>query len=169
MRRRRVGRHPRQNSEHLAKYKILVHKDKFQKFRKTLLASLHLWFESFVPDDAKQSADIYQGPPDVAPLYSDDNSGGEETYLSASVNTAMSYASVLSDWTFTDKSSPPGDNSTGTENSKLPSKLPTWADRVQGSSTRISCSDHSYNYYPLPDNFRGRIDLRSSFESSGSR
>jgi hypothetical protein len=112
------------NSEHLGKYKILVHKDAFQKVRKTLLASLHSWFESHVPDDAKPSADTYPGPPEVAPLYSDENSSGEETYLSASVNTAMSYASVLSDWTFTDKSSPPDDNSTGTAISKSPSTVP---------------------------------------------
>jgi hypothetical protein len=124
------------NSEHLGKYKILVHKDEFQKVRKTLLASLHSWFESHVPDDAKPSADTYPGPPEVAPLYSDENSSGEETYLSASVNSAMSYASVLSDWTFTDKSSPPDDNSTGTANSKSPPTVPTWSDRVQGLSTK---------------------------------
>jgi hypothetical protein len=94
------------NSEHLGKYKILVYKDEYQKVRKTLLASLHSWFESHVLDDVKPSADTYPGPPDFALLYSDKNSSREETHLSASVNTAMSYASALSDWTFMEKSSP---------------------------------------------------------------
>ena len=88
------------NSKHLGKHKILVHKAKFHKVRKTLLETLPSWFESHVPDDAKSSANIYPGPPEVAPFYSDENSSGEETYLSASVNTAKSHASALSDWTF---------------------------------------------------------------------
>ncbi|KAI2503124.1 hypothetical protein MHU86_11315 [Fragilaria crotonensis] len=88
-------------AEHLGKHKVLVHKDDFQKVRKILLESLSQWYNSHVPDDAKPAANLYDGPPEVASIYSDGNSSGEATYLSASVNTAMSYASALSDWTFT--------------------------------------------------------------------
>ena len=60
------------------------------------MSELHEWYEVHVPADAKLINDRYNDLPEVAPLYSDKYSSGEGTYMSSSVNTAMSYTTT---WT----------------------------------------------------------------------
>jgi hypothetical protein len=73
------------NTEYLGKYKVLVNKAKFHQVRKTLLASLNTWYNMHVPEDAKQSSEMYSGKPEVAPLHTDGLSSGDGTYMSSSV------------------------------------------------------------------------------------
>jgi hypothetical protein len=149
------------NADHLGKHKVLVHKNDFQNARKILLTSLHNWYESHVPDDAKPTLSRYPGPPEVAPLYSDGNSSGDVTYHSASVNTAMSYSSALSDWTFTEKSD---DDSTGNATPAAPS----WADRVQGfsSSSSKKSADRTNPTVTTPSQITTDEELISDLASS---
>ena len=58
------------------------------------------WYEEFVPDDAKtEITRKFLYTPEVAPLMSDGYSSGSDGYMTASINTAMSYASVVSNLT----------------------------------------------------------------------
>jgi hypothetical protein len=83
----------------LGKYRVLVHKDDFHSARKSLQFGLQKWYVENVPEDAKPRSNRFPGDPEVAPIMSDGDSSGEDTYYSTSVNTAMSYDSVSSDIT----------------------------------------------------------------------
>jgi hypothetical protein len=113
----------------LGKYRILVHKDDFQSARKSLQFGLQQWYVECVPDDAKPRTNRFPGDPEVAPIMSDGDSSGEDSYYSTSVNTAMSYDSVSSDIT-TDLSQKTSDTNTGVDQSTTTS----WAGKVKSGA-----------------------------------
>ncbi|KAI2495318.1 hypothetical protein MHU86_19217 [Fragilaria crotonensis] len=149
------------NTDYLGKHKVLVNKEDFQRVRKTLQASINTWYESHVPDDAKQSSRIYSGIPEVAPLNSDGFSSGNGTYLSASVNTAMSYDSAVPDWTFANTT----DESETTSQTNQSKQL-SWAERVKGSN--LNTKPFSENNSTTPTSAAITIDdeLLSDLASS---
>ena len=108
----------------LGKYRILVHKDDFHSARKSLQFGLKQWYADSVPEDAKPRTNRFPGEPEVAPIMSDGDSSGEDSYYSTSVNTAMSYDSVSSDITndFSQQT---------TEASKGDQSNSTWAEKVK--------------------------------------
>jgi hypothetical protein len=79
------------------RHKVLVPKEEFGKVSKCLMANLNAWYEVHVSEDAKQINGHLPGAPAVASLFTDGCSSGEETYMSSSINTAMSYMSTISD------------------------------------------------------------------------
>ena len=78
-------------------YRLLVNSSEFANVRKYLLKYLMPLYEQYVEPDARPNPQRYAGPPQVSPLESDEYSQGEESYMTISVNTAMSYALALSD------------------------------------------------------------------------
>ena len=102
------------------------------------------WYEEYVEPDAKAPENRYPGPPEVSPIESDGISQGDHTYLSISINTAMSINSNISN------DSPPSfifpkDQQSTTDESTLGGSQAnssnigrTWADKVRGSRTYSS-------------------------------
>ena len=86
---------PSQKVESDGKFRVLVKKENFYKVRSEISKKLPKWYEEHVPEDAKRSK-IFPSPPEVAPLASDGYDSGSDGYMTASINTAMSYASVAS-------------------------------------------------------------------------
>ena len=111
----------------LGKYRILVHKDDFHSARKSLQFGLQQWYVECVPEDARPSPHRFPGEPEVAPIMSDGDSSGEDSYYSTSVNTAMSYDSVSSDIT-NDFSQKTNDESKGDQSNT------SWAAKVKSGS-----------------------------------
>ena len=86
---------PSQKVESDGKFRVLVKKENFYKVRSEISKNLPKWYEDHVPEDAKR-VKKFLSPPEVAPLASDGYSSGSDGYMTASINTAMSYASVVS-------------------------------------------------------------------------
>ena len=101
------------------KYRLPVHKDDFRAIRRTLQANLLTWCETHVQCDLERVSRQYSGKsPEVAPINADDYSSGEDTYMTDSINTALSYESVLSELT---------NNDSQASESKYPRAPTTWA------------------------------------------
>ncbi|KAI2503137.1 hypothetical protein MHU86_11328 [Fragilaria crotonensis] len=74
------------------KYRVQVQKTEFQSARKTLMKELPSLYETEVPPDGKATTSKYNGPPEVATIFSDGySSSSDGSYMSASIATAMSY------------------------------------------------------------------------------
>jgi hypothetical protein len=86
---------PSQKVESDGKFRVLVKKENFYKVRSEISKNLPKWYEEHVPEDAKRMK-TFPFPPEVAPLASDGYDSGSDGYMTASINTAMSYASVAS-------------------------------------------------------------------------
>jgi hypothetical protein len=78
------------------KYKVLVHQKDYHRVRDYLKDVIPMWYNDFVEPDAKAPEHRYPGPPEVSPIDSDNSSQGDQTYMTISVNTAMSFGSNLS-------------------------------------------------------------------------
>jgi hypothetical protein len=98
------------------------------------MQNLPAWYGKHVESDAKQLNKKFIDVPTVAPISLDDLSSGEGTYMSASVNTAMSYDTTISDdflnstiLNIIDTSENPLSNIVGQQH--------TWAQRVRRGST----------------------------------
>ena len=90
---------PCQTVEIDGKFRAQVRKEDFYKVRSDLAKRVPQWYEELVPDDAKREMCKFPGPPEVAPLASDGYSSGSDGYMTASIATAMSYASAVSNLT----------------------------------------------------------------------
>ena len=89
-----------QSVESDGKFRVQVRKEFFYKVRSQLSKRLPEWYKEFVPDDAKKEITRkFLYTPEVAPLMSDGYSSGSDGYMTASINTATSYASVVSNLT----------------------------------------------------------------------
>ena len=82
---------PAPSVEKDGKYRVQVHKSDFYKVRKILIDKLETVYQDEVPPDGKETTNRYQGKPSVAPIFSDERSSSEGSYMSASIATAMSY------------------------------------------------------------------------------
>ena len=78
-------------------YKVSVHEKDFQRIRKHLQQHLKSWYATHVTVDAQNSEGAFVGSPEVAPISSDNYSDGEQSYMTVSINAAMSLVSLLSD------------------------------------------------------------------------
>lgn len=126
------------------RYKVLVHQKNYHKVRDYLKQAIPEWYEEHVEPDAKAPEYRYPGPPEVSPIESDGISQGDQTYLSISINTAMSISSNISN------DSPPSfiypkDHQSATDDSTLGGSQAnssiigkTWADKVRGFRTYSS-------------------------------
>lgn len=126
------------------KYKVLVHQKNYHQVRNHLKEVIPKWYQEYVEPDAKAPEHRYPGPPEVSPIESDGLSQGENTYLTISINTAMSIGSNISN------ESPPSfiypkDHHSATDESTLGGSQAnssnigkTWADKVRGSRTYSS-------------------------------
>jgi hypothetical protein len=126
------------------KYKVLVHQKNYHQVRTYLKDVVPKWYEEYVEPDAKAPDNRYPGQPEVSPIESDGISQGDHTYMTVSINTAMSISSNISN------NSPPSfiypkDQQSTTDESTLGGSQATssnigrsWADKVRGS--RISSS-----------------------------
>jgi hypothetical protein len=63
------------------RHKIMVNKDNFYSVRKEIMSKLPEWYEAHVPEDAKAVNRQFPDPPEVAPLFSDGYSSGDNTYM----------------------------------------------------------------------------------------
>ena len=129
-----------------SKYRVQVTKEAFRKTRNHLMAKLSSWWDEHVPEDAKQIAAKFPGTPEVAPIKADGYSSGEGTYMSSSINTAMSYTRELSDLTNT--TSHTGPSASNSIANQLPRASPNWAARIQEaiekkSPANVSIPSHS--------------------------
>ena len=77
------------------KFRVQVRKDDFYRVRSELAKRVPTWYEELVPEDAKREMRKFPCSPEVAPLNSDGYSSGSDGYMTASIATAMSYASVV--------------------------------------------------------------------------
>ena len=88
-----------QSVESDGKFRVQVKKEDFYRVRSAIAKNLPQWFEEHVPEDAKREMRKFPYAPEVAPLMSDGYSSGSDGYMTASINTAMSYTSVVSQLT----------------------------------------------------------------------
>jgi hypothetical protein len=109
---------PTKHVEELGRYKVLVVEKDFQSVRNHMKKYLLPWYEQYVEPDALNPEYKFSGPPTVAQIDADDYSDDEDSYMTVSVNTAMSMASVLSDDTTVDPVIP----------SAVGITSPNWAD-----------------------------------------
>ena len=126
------------------KYKVLVHQKSYHRVRNHLKEVIPKWYDEFVEPDAKAPESRYPGPPEVSPIESDGDSQGDQTYMTISVKTAMSFGSNLSNESppiyvypkeqhaFTDASTIGGSQATSSINGR------SWADTARGSRTMSS-------------------------------
>jgi hypothetical protein len=75
------------------KYKVLAHQKNYHRVRDHLKEVIPKWYDEFVEPDAKAPEYRYPGPPGVSPIKSDNDSQGDQTHMSISINTAMSRSS----------------------------------------------------------------------------
>jgi hypothetical protein len=113
----------------LGQYKVLVTEKDFKKVREHFQKYLIPWYDQYVEPDARNPESRYPGPPAVASIDADDYSEDEKSYMTVSVNTALSMTSVLSD-----DSSP--------ESSGIPAHVAPrkWADVASDMSNHSSSS-----------------------------
>ncbi len=78
------------------RYKILVHQKDYHRVREHLKEVLTHWYDTYVEPDAKVPDTRYPGKPEVSPIESDGFSQGNNTYMTVSINTAMSISSAVS-------------------------------------------------------------------------
>jgi hypothetical protein len=117
------------------RHKVLVTKKEFHAARTQLMQKLPEWFDAHVESDAKQLNKKFLDPPTVAPIALDNISNGEGTYMSASVNTMMSYDTKSSDEFLNDTVLNIIDTSE-TPLSRIFGQHQSWAERVnKGSNT----------------------------------
>jgi hypothetical protein len=121
-------------------YRLLVNSSEFENARKYLLKYLTPLYEQYVEPDTRPNPQRYAGPPQVSPLDSDDYSQGEQSYMTISVNTALSYASALSD----EENSLP-DDVTATNSGSTPPipktvPKPSWAEAASRRSSAATSS-----------------------------
>ena len=111
-----------------------MHKDDFFSVRRTLQENLTKWCETFVLDDVERLGSKYSGSPEVSTIEADGYSSGEGTYMTESVQTAMSFDSATSDLTNTD-------SLLGATQPASALQAPAnWAQRIQAS---LKQGDHN--------------------------
>ena len=88
-----------QSVESDGKFRVQAKKEDFYRVRSAISKNLPQWFEEHVPEDAKREMRRFPFAPEVAPLMSDGYSSGSDGYMTASINTAMSYTSAVSQLT----------------------------------------------------------------------
>jgi hypothetical protein len=93
---------PTKHADSLGQYKVSVLEKDFQRVREHFQKYLQAWYDQYVEPDAQNPEHKFQGPPIVAPIEADDYSDDDQSYMTVSINTAMSLASVLSDETTTE-------------------------------------------------------------------
>jgi hypothetical protein len=143
---------PTKHTEELGRYKVLVTEKDFQSVRNHMKKYLLPWYEQYVEPDALNPEFKYPGVPTVAQIDADDYSDDEDSYMTVSVNTAMSVASALSEDT--------------NEEPDIPAAVgcdsPSWAnvasDESQVSRNNIGTSPQGSN--------RTDADLTSALSSS---
>jgi hypothetical protein len=127
-----------------AKYKVLVHQKNYHRVRNHLKEVIPKWYEEYVEPDAKAPEYRYPGPPEVSPIESDGISQGVHTYLSISINTAMSINSNISNdsppsFVFSkDQQSTTDESTLGGSQANSSNIGRTWVDKVRGSRTYSS-------------------------------
>ena len=84
-------------TRHQGQYKVSVQEKDFTRVRKHLQVNLSSWYKTHVTADAQNPEGTFSGLPEVAPISSDDYSDGEQSYMTVSINAAMSLVSLLSD------------------------------------------------------------------------
>ena len=109
----------------LGQYKVSVAEKDFQRIRMHLKKYIQPWYDQFVEPDARNPESKFPGPPIVASIEADDYSEDEQSYMTVSVNTALSLVTVLSDETIPD--APAGIPKTVTQHRN-------WADVASDSS-----------------------------------
>jgi hypothetical protein len=135
------------------KNKVLVHQKNYHQVRQYLKEAIPKWYDNYVEPDAKAPEYRYAGPPEVSPIESDGISQGENTYMSISINTAMSINSNISTdspptliypkhpQTSTDESSLGGSQANSSNIGR------SWAEKIRGpctySSSNPTSSDES--------------------------
>lgn len=130
-----IDKRPTSKTLNDGRHKVLVTKKEFHAARTHLMQRLPEWFDAHVESDAKQLNKKFLDPPAVAPIALDNISNGEGTYVSASVNTMMSYDTRTSDEFFNDTVLNIIDTSE-TPLSRIFGQHQSWAERVnKGSNT----------------------------------
>jgi hypothetical protein len=146
------------------KFRMLVKQQDFHRVRNILIENLSQWISDYIASDAQPQPGRFPGYPEVAPLFSDVLSNGNNSYMATSVNTMMSYnENEFEEYSKfrspVRKSSNKPSSSQWRENpttlSPLASNFTTWADRVtQQSPPQVSASN-------TPLNSEGEVMARS--------
>jgi hypothetical protein len=129
-----IDMHPTSKTKDDGRHKVLVHKKQFHAVRATLMKKIPEWFDTHVEADAKRLNEKFPAAPEVAPISLDDISNGDGTYMSASVNSVMSYDTTKSDEFLNDTVLNIIDTS-DKPLSRIVGQQPTWAQRVRRSSS----------------------------------
>jgi hypothetical protein len=106
-------------------YKVSVQEPDFTRVRQHLAQNLTDWYDTHVTADAQNREGMFSGPPTVAPITSDDYSDDEQSYMTVSINAAMSLVSILSD--DDDKTGTTNGANTKSSNAQpIPSSISAW-------------------------------------------
>jgi hypothetical protein len=123
----------------MGQYKVSVLEKDFTRVRQYLARNLPEWYNTHVTQDGRNPEGQFTGEPSVAPIAADEYSDDEHSYMSVSINTAMSLVSVLSD-----EEEKPKDTT------QVPSSISGWSTPSGAtiasntpSASQISTSDQS--------------------------
>ncbi len=73
------------------KFRVLVNKQEFRRTRSILQSELPTWYENHVSPDAQPQTGQFPGAPAVATINSNDYSSGDDSYMTKSVTTFLSF------------------------------------------------------------------------------
>ena len=131
---------PTRHNNSMGQYKISVLEKDFTRVRQYLVRNIHDWYSTHVTQDGRNPEGKYSGEPVVAPIAADEYSDDENSYMTVSINTAMSMVSVLSD----------EEEDKPKETTKVPSSISGWptpsgatASSTTPSTSQISALDQS--------------------------
>jgi hypothetical protein len=135
------------------KYRLPVHKNDFHAIRRTLQTNLNNWCDTYVQCDLERASRKFSGhSPEVAHINADDYSSGEDTYMTDSINTALSYDSVSSDLT---------NNDSHASESNYPKAPSTWASRIRANLQVPT----QFKQHPLPPSTATTVPIQDDLIS----
>ena len=132
---------PTRNS---GQYKVSVQQKDFNSVRQHLVKNLSEWYTTHVTADAQNGMGQFSGLPEVAAISADDYSDDEQSYMTVSINAAMSLVSILSD----------DDDQTGTTSghvtdsnkaTPVPTSIRGWPTLPGGSTTETPSTPTQYS------------------------
>ena len=131
-------------TRHSGHYKVSVQEKDFTRVRQYLNKHIAEWYVTYVTADAQNREGTFPNPPEVAAISFDEYSDGEQSYLTVSINAAMSLVSVLSD----------NDDQTGTTRDMttdsrtilpVPTSIQAWPTLPSGNTAETPSTTTTYS------------------------
>jgi hypothetical protein len=133
---------PTRNS---GQYKVSVQQKDFNRVRQHLVKNLEEWYTTHVTTDAQNVEGRFTGPPAVSAISADDYSDDEQSYMTVSINAAMSLVSILSDDEDQTGTRTSGQTNDSSKAKPVPTSITGWPTLPGGSTTETTSTPTQYS------------------------